>query len=95
MSTASLLAALSTDVGTWYEDGSCVQEGGADSFFSRQGELDGGRREADAKAHCASCPVLASCFEWALAAGDPSGVWAGGTSTSERLARHRELALAS
>jgi WhiB family redox-sensing transcriptional regulator len=88
MSTATLLAALSTDVGTWQDEGACVR-GGADVFFARLGELDRGEREAEAKARCAMCPVLAECFEWALAAGNPSGVWAGGTSTAERVARQR------
>ena len=94
MSTATLLAALSADVGTWYEQGACVQDD-ADLFFPGSGELGHGQREAQAKARCAACPVLADCLQWALAAGDPSGVWAGGTSTAERLVRRREFGLAS
>jgi WhiB family redox-sensing transcriptional regulator len=84
MSTATLLAALSIDVDAWGDQGSCVQDG-ADLFFDRHDEL-GHEREDEAKARCAMCPVLAQCREWALAAGDPSGVWAGETTTAARLA---------
>ncbi len=91
MSTATLLAALSTDLGDWYDQGVCVQDG-ADLFFARAGEL--GEREAAAKASCASCPVLADCLVWALAAGDPSGVWAGGANTAERTGRQGEYSIA-
>lgn len=94
MSTATLLAALSIDVENWQEQGACVQEG-ADVFFARGGELGHGAREAQAKARCARCPVLRSCFEWALAVGNPSGVWAGGSDTAERLALQRAYGIAS
>jgi WhiB family redox-sensing transcriptional regulator len=93
MSTATLLAALSIDVDDWFEQGSCVLDG-ADLFFDRHDEL-GYEREAEAKARCASCPVLDQCRQWALAAGEPSGVWAGGTTTAERMALPREYDMAS
>lgn len=89
MSTATLVAALSMDDLSWQDEGVCARDG-ADAFFARRNEPAGGQREAEAKARCAVCPVLAECFEWALAAGNPSGVWAGGTTTAERLARQRE-----
>jgi len=41
------------------------------------------RREARAKAVCATCPVVANCLRWALAAREPYGIW-GGTSVEER-----------
>jgi WhiB family transcriptional regulator, redox-sensing transcriptional regulator len=85
MSTATLLAALSTDVGSWQDEGACAR-GGADVFFARLGELDRAEREDEAKARCAMCPVLAECFEWVVVAGNPSGVWAGGTNAAEREA---------
>lgn len=94
MSAATLLAALSTDVGMWQDEGICVRDG-ADVFFARHGEFDRGGREDEAKARCVGCPVLANCLEWALAAGNPSGVWAGGTNTAERLALQQEFRLAS
>lgn len=90
MSTATLLAALSTDVGAWQDEGICVRDD-AEVFFARHGESAGSEREAEAKARCAVCPVLAECFEWALAAGNPSGVWAGGKNTAERLAQQHSI----
>jgi WhiB family redox-sensing transcriptional regulator len=93
MSAATLLAALAVDDG-WQELGACVRED-ADLFFARQGDFGRVSREAEAKARCASCPVLASCLEWALAAGNPSGVWAGGTTTTERLQFEHAYRLAS
>lgn len=88
MSTATLLAALSTDIGVWQDEGACV-DGGADVFFARLDERDRTEREAEAKVLCAMCPVLGECFEWTLVAGNPSGVWAAGTNPAERLARQR------
>ena len=41
------------------------------------------RRERQAKAVCASCPVIENCLRWALAAREPYGVW-GGLSVDER-----------
>lgn len=43
---------------------------------------------AEAKTHCARCPVREQCLEYALNAGEPEGVW-GGRSAAER----RELLL--
>lgn len=41
------------------------------------------RRERQAKAICATCPVIENCLRWALAAREPYGVW-GGMSADER-----------
>lgn len=41
------------------------------------------RREKQAKAVCARCPVVSECRRWALAAREPYGVW-GGLSVEER-----------
>jgi WhiB family redox-sensing transcriptional regulator len=43
-----------------------------------------GRREAEAKAVCARCPVRAECAAHALSAREPYGIW-GGFTESERL----------
>jgi len=43
------------------------------------------RREMQAKAVCASCPVIENCLRWALRAREPYGVW-GGMSVEEREA---------
>ena len=94
MSTATLLAALSIDVDDWYDQGACVQDG-ADLFFARPGELGTAERAVQAKTRCLSCPVLASCQDWASAAGDPAGIWAGGANTAERSALQRDFGMAS
>lgn len=93
MSKATLLAALSAEVGDWYAQGACVRDG-ADLFFARSGEVGGAGRSDDAKASCASCPVLAECLQWALAAGDLPGIWAGGANTAERSALQRTFGVA-
>ncbi len=79
----------------WQLVGACR---GSDSslFFHPEGERGRARaaREAAAKAICASCPVIKQCYEAALAAHEPYGVW-GGTTEDERadiLGRQRELA---
>lgn len=36
-----------------------------------------------ARAVCLSCPVLAQCRDWAIAAGEPDGVW-GATTPEDR-----------
>ncbi|MBV9594751.1 MAG: WhiB family transcriptional regulator [Actinobacteria bacterium] len=43
------------------------------------------RREMQAKAICATCPVTEACLRWALATREPYGVW-GGKSVEEREA---------
>ena len=44
-----------------------------------------------AKAVCRRCPVVQSCLDWALGAGQDSGVW-GGLSEDERRALKRRQA---
>lgn len=43
------------------------------------------RRESDAKAVCAACPVIQECLRWALAAREVHGIW-GGLTGEERHA---------
>ena len=68
----------------WQWEGACM---GADSsvFFSPEAErgLKRARREENAKAVCARCPVIEQCREHALAVQEPYGVW-GGLSEDER-----------
>jgi WhiB family redox-sensing transcriptional regulator len=80
------------DLWDWQLVGSCR---GVDSslFFHPEGERgpSRARREAEAKAICATCPVIEKCARHALAVREPYGVW-GGLSESEReqiLARHK------
>lgn len=45
----------------------------------------------EAKAVCRRCPVIDECLQWALEAGEDSGVW-GGLSEDERRAMKRRAA---
>ena len=58
---------------------------GAELFFARDGEGRGARirRERQAKAVCATCPVQRECHTHAITVGEPYGVW-GGTSEADR-----------
>ncbi|HEV3170079.1 MAG TPA: WhiB family transcriptional regulator [Actinocrinis sp.] len=71
----------------WQERGACRQ---VDSslFFAPEGEGRAQRRfrESAAKAVCAYCPVRVACRSFALATGEPYGIW-GGTTETERLRR--------
>jgi WhiB family redox-sensing transcriptional regulator len=57
----------------------------ADLFFNPDYERGRSKRmrEAGAKAVCQSCPVRAQCLSWAVAVGEPYGIW-GGTTPAER-----------
>ncbi len=74
----------STDT-EWQQDGLCRADDGPvffpPSHFEHKPEREA--REARARAICAACPARQPCLEWALATGEPYGVW-GGTSESER-----------
>ncbi len=71
----------------WQEDAACR---GADvsTFYHPDNErgVSRSRREMRAKAICATCPVTASCLNWALSTREPYGVW-GGLSVEEREQR--------
>lgn len=47
----------------------------------------------EAKSICASCPVTATCLEWAIKNGQDFGVW-GGKSEDERRSIKRRAARA-
>ena len=57
----------------------------ASTFFHPDNERGRSRRrrEEEAKAVCARCPVTAQCLSWALSVQEPYGVW-GGKSSTER-----------
>ena len=42
------------------------------------------RRAANAKALCATCPVIEQCRSYALAAQEPYGIWGGMTEEERR-----------
>lgn len=73
----------------WQEQGLCK---GATKTFYPEGSNTEVQR---AKLICHSCPVEATCLEWALRNHEKFGVW-GGTSERERrrlwrLRRHRKV----
>jgi WhiB family redox-sensing transcriptional regulator len=86
MSSAERLPDAVADNWAWQLQAACR---GVDSelFFHPAGERDPSRTRRDlaAKAVCARCPVLRPCFDYALAVGEPYGVW-GGMSEDERAA---------
>ena len=82
----------------WAERGAC-RDADPELFFGpdllssdgrREGSAERRRREARAKAVCATCPVLALCAAHALSLPESYGVW-GGMGESERLARLARL----
>jgi WhiB family transcriptional regulator, redox-sensing transcriptional regulator len=72
---------------TWQKRGACRQVDPS-LFFGPEGEGRAQRRfrESAAKAVCACCPVRLACRSFALATGEPYGIW-GGTTETERLRR--------
>ncbi|HEV7209083.1 MAG TPA: WhiB family transcriptional regulator [Mycobacteriales bacterium] len=69
----------------WQLQGACRQADG-ELFFHPYGEREPSRsrRERDAQAVCARCPVLVRCRAYALAAQEPYGVWGGLTETDRQ-----------
>lgn len=72
--------------GEWQERGACRN---ADDtlFFHPEGESGAAKQQriSAAKEVCAGCSVLAQCRDYALAVGEPFGIW-GGMSEDEREA---------
>lgn len=91
----TLLSILEQD---WPDEAACGQVKDPDLFhgpdieprepLNRQFE-----REYAAKQVCAGCPVRAECLAWALATGEPYGVW-GGLDPRERQKLRRRRAVA-
>lgn len=71
--------------GDWQAHGACCTQP-INTFFTPAFERSASRarREADAKAVCAHCPVLAQCRTHALTTREPCGIW-GGLTELERL----------
>jgi WhiB family redox-sensing transcriptional regulator len=76
------------DVWEWQFEGAC-RSVDPEIFFHPDNERGPRRRarQEQAKAICASCPVLQQCREHALAVREPYGVW-GGMTEEEREAQY-------
>ena len=68
----------------WQEQGAC-RELPTEMFFHPDGERGPRRanREKNAKAVCATCPVIEACRQHALSVQEPYGIW-GGLSEDDR-----------
>ncbi|HYO86506.1 MAG TPA: WhiB family transcriptional regulator [Dermatophilaceae bacterium] len=68
----------------WQLSGAC-RALSPELFFHPEGERGAARRRRDAaaKAVCASCPVMVECRAHALAVREPYGVW-GATTEADR-----------
>jgi len=85
MADISRLPGPNSDLWDWQLEGAC-REVDTEDFFHPEGERGSARlrRELNAKAICATCPVISSCASHALAVREPYGVW-GGMSEDDRL----------
>jgi WhiB family redox-sensing transcriptional regulator len=64
----------------WMADGKCRQPGMDPEWWYReppQGNYNSDRVWSEAKAICATCPVMANCLAYALEQNEPWGVWGG------------------
>ena len=70
----------SMDLWEWQFQGAC-RSADPEVFFHPENERGPRRRrrQEQAKAICASCPVLAQCREHALTVREPYGIWGGMT----------------
>ena len=80
-----------SDFWSWRDEAACI--GHEELFYSAEDESKGERRrkETEAKAVCAACPVFDACRKFALESEELYGVW-GGLTESERhkiAGRHR------
>ena len=85
MSDVSRLPGPSIDAWEWQYQGAC-RDLDTELFFHPEGERGSTRRRraANAKAICATCPVIEQCREYALRAQEPYGIWGGMTEEERR-----------
>jgi len=81
-----------TDLG-WRDRAACLGHPTPDIFFAPDREEPRHvrkARETDAKAVCATCPVIMECRMWAVETGMTDGVWGGktGAGRSRWAGRH-------
>ncbi|OKL48208.1 WhiB family transcriptional regulator [Boudabousia liubingyangii] len=85
MTDASRLPGPVMDLWEWQYEGAC-REMDTELFFHPEGERGSTRRRRaeNAKAICATCPVIKECREHALSVREPYGVWGGMTEEERR-----------
>lgn len=77
----------------WRDGAACVSED--PELFFPVGETGPALLQIeDAKSVCYGCPVIDSCFTWAMQAG-VEGIWGGTTATERGQAKRRQLRQAS
>lgn len=76
------------DVWEWQFQGAC-RNADPETFFHPENERGPRRRrrQEQAKAICATCPVLQQCRDHALSIREPYGIW-GGMTEDEREAHY-------
>ncbi|MBO2448639.1 WhiB family transcriptional regulator [Actinomadura barringtoniae] len=70
----------------WDEAASC-RSLDPDLFFPVAGETVYMTQIEAIRQVCAACPAASRCLEWALATGEPDGIWAGTTPGERRRLR--------
>jgi WhiB family redox-sensing transcriptional regulator len=71
----------------WRRDAAC-RDADPGLFFPDSANRYARAQVKTAKLICRGCPVSATCLNWALASGEPAGIW-GGLTEAERLRLHR------
>jgi WhiB family redox-sensing transcriptional regulator len=77
---------------TWRNRSACLDQE-PELFFPIGNSSPARRQEAQAKAVCRRCEVVATCLSWAIDSGQDAGVW-GGLSEDERRSLKRRSARA-
>lgn len=70
---------------TWKLDGACRGED-VNIWFPDDGDYT---KQAEAKAICRQCPVIANCLAYALDIGEPIGIYGGKSGRERRKIRAR------
>ena len=85
MTDVSRLPGPMIDAWEWQYEAAC-RDLDTELFFHPEGERGSTRRRraANAKAICATCPVIEQCRSYALAAQEPYGIWGGMTEEERR-----------
>jgi len=85
MTDVSRLPGPMIDAWEWQYEAAC-RDLDTELFFHPEGERGSTRRRraANAKAICATCPVIEQCRAYALAAQEPYGIWGGMTEEERR-----------